>query len=140
MIMNGLSWFLYLADISGGIQSLLVAVAFFTLIGCVVLVVVGSVFRDRSYRGYEDIEARVINGKKLQKRASLLLIPAFMVALFSVSIPSKETFYLIGASQIGEKVIALKEAQEFGGDVGDLAKDTIKLLRNKIKSSVETDE
>lgn len=134
--MNSLSWFLYIVDISGGIQGFFIFLSVASLISFVVFIITGAALRDRSYRGYGNQEERTSLGIKFHKRSPLFFVPLIIFFLLAVAIPSKETLYLIGASQVGEQVVALQEVQEIGGDIGDLAKDAIKLLREKIKESV----
>lgn len=137
--MNSLSWFLYIVDISTGIANFSVFLAVVSGIIGVVMMIVGAVCRDDAYHSSNQ-EARTRLGIRLQKISCLMVIPVVLFSLLAVLIPSKDALYMIGASQVGEQIVALEEVQEVGGEVGGLAKDAIALLREKIQSSLENKE
>lgn len=138
--MNSVSWFLYLVDVSRGIQTIFVLAAVSCLVLAFILGFYGITLRDTNSwdNAYEERRAK---GVSLHWKTLWLSVPIFVFFGLSILIPSKDTLYMIGASQIGEQIIALEEVQEVGGEVGGLAKDTIALLREKIQSSLsETDK
>lgn len=136
--MNSLSWFLYLVDISGGIQAFFGILVGASITAAVGLVIAGAHIRDAYYRGPEDTYERKARGIALQWRSLWLAIPATFFLLIAFLIPSKETLYMIGASQVGEQVIQLEAVKKTGGELGALASDTIALLRQKIQENTTT--
>lgn len=136
--MNSVSWFLYLVDISSGIGAFFSIIAFLCVVSAIVIVIVGGVMRDTDYgrRSGPEMDERRKRGIALQWKATWFAGPALLFMLLSFLIPSKDTLYMIGASQVGEQIVALQEVQDMGGEVGGLAKDTIALLREKIQSSL----
>lgn len=134
--MNSVSWFLYLVDISEGIGTFFALLSAGSIVTAIALLIAGAVYRDTDYRHRGDDDERKQYGINLQWKAPWFAIPAFLFMLIAFLIPSKDTLYMIGASQIGEQIVALEEVQELGGEVGGLAKDTIALLREKIQTSL----
>lgn len=134
--MNSLSWFLYSIDLFSNI-SILAQVAALALVICfVAMVIAGSVMRSDSY----DSDAAV-SGEKLHKAALRKVLPTIViVSIVACLIPTKETMYMIGASQIGEQIVALEEVQSMGGEVGSLAKETVTLLRKKVQEATGASE
>lgn len=64
------------------------------------------------------------------------MTPIEFSAVLMVLVPGRNTVLLIGASQVGEQIIQLQEVQEFGGDIGALASDTITLLRQVVSDQI----
>lgn len=127
--MNTLSIFLYLVGVSGSIQTFFIVLSIIVLVLCAVAFVFGGFMRDGLDR--EDIHWK--EGKNLQGKSFKFTIASIFLIFFAVLIPSKETFYMIAASEIGEHIIQLEQVQDFGGEMGGLASDTITLLRNQIQ-------
>lgn len=125
--MNNLSIFLWLADVLPTLGGVLLFIGGF----CTLLFVITSVFR---YFSIVDPECReeIRDAIKYIWRSFLIFGPVLL--LIGLLIPSKQTIYMIGASQAGEYIIQLEEVQELGGEVGGLAKDTIEMLRQNIQS------
>lgn len=134
--MNELSWFVYIAQV---LPNLGVTMAFSALISIVMMIgfyVYGMTARSDGTR-YPSLypQARENGMKVLSTLHKIWWIP-IVILFLSTLIPSKQTLYMIAASQIGEQVIQLEEVQKLGGDVGGLASDTIELLRQNIQEQL----
>lgn len=98
--MNNLSWLIYVADMVGNLSGLLtgiivMAVALTIIMGCIAV---------DSY----DEEYKKSYGKKAYKFLKL----ALLCGVLSVVVPSKNTLYLIAASEMGEQVIQTETAKK----------------------------
>lgn len=126
--MNTFSWFLYFVDISSGFRTMLWIAFACSLFAMVVVPRKGvkafTVEHDAPFQG--------------TTRPALWVLSTVLI-LLAISIPSKETLYMIGASEIGEQIVALEEVQALGGEVGGLASDTIALLRQNIQSQISAE-
>lgn len=121
--MNDLSWFLYLADISQNIKAVLIIMG--VLLGIVLGIILMCLFDS-----YED--------RTVGKIWSCIgIIFCLWLIVVGALIPSRHTIYAIAASQAGEQVLKLEEVQALGGDLGGLATDSLKLLRQTINSQLE---
>lgn len=132
--MNSLSWFLYFVDISQAIAIVLWLFVASLFIAIIASWVRGSWLRDKAYNGNDDPDWK--DGYLMQWNSLKLLIPIGIFIILACLVPSRQTLYMIAASQIGERVVALEEVQALGGDVGGLAADTITLLRQQIQSQI----
>lgn len=126
--MNNVSWFLYLVQIISNIGVITVIVLIVLGLSFIILLVFGAIEQDLHY-------------SKLSENPIWPIVRniGIVLAIFTtigVFIPSKETMYMIAASQVGEQVIQLQQVQEVGGEVGGLAKDTIELLRQQIQEQL----
>lgn len=124
--MNSLSWFLYLADVATGIP-LVLLLCVLALIG--VLTFIGCGERDGgiSPDAHEGPNERWKRGYALHKFVLFVLVPiAIVTALILAIVPSKQTFYLIAGSELGEQVIATPEAREVFNDIKTIIKQQIK--------------
>jgi putative Ca2+/H+ antiporter (TMEM165/GDT1 family) len=95
---NSLSWMLYLAGVSGNIQGLLIGAAVLT--GFAALFTTLAFFMTMD--GYQSEEHAVFN-----KLARLAWPTCTVLALLASVIPSERTFYLIAASEMGERTLQL---------------------------------
>lgn len=104
--MNLLTIFLYLADIFGNLQGVLIM---FALIGGAVIaiaVVMGAINASES-RG----EEREVH-KAFAKKAATWSWAVLVLAILSAIIPSKDTMYLMAGSEVGEMVVTSDAAKE----------------------------
>lgn len=141
--MNSMSWFLYFTDVVRALQvvfGLLTPV--FLIIGVICIVTSLTLDEERKFvesdkYGYDKYDTvKIFPFKFLRIWGVLMTIMAFIFCIIAVMIPSKETLYMIAASQVGEQIIQLEEVQSVGGEVGGLAKDTIELLRQSIQEQL----
>lgn len=94
--MNNLSWMLYLAGVSGNVQGLMIGVSVaLSLFAAICLIV--------WFMTFESYEAEIhgVMGKSLRYSVPILILCAALVTL----VPSERTFYLIAASEMGEKAV-----------------------------------
>lgn len=127
--MNGLSWFLYFVDISSGLRAFLWILFVGSIIAMVIVPKKGvDIFSDEHDSPFQGVTRPII------------WVGFILFAIFALAVPSKDTLYLIAASELGEQVIALEEVQALGGEVGGLASDTIALLREKIQGQLTTEK
>lgn len=145
--MNSASWFFYLTDVSGGIQGLIGFSSVFIILAGILLIMASILIYEDTKRMKDspknEWDWEYVTIFPLKKLRWVAIPVLFIGALFAVTatlIPSKETFYLIAASQVGEQIVQLEEVQALGGEVGGLATDTIELLRQRINEELSPKE
>lgn len=135
--MNGLSWMLYWSDVVGNLGPLLVIGGVVLCGGALIMAVVGATYRDYARSRDEDDWK---SERSLQKKAwAPALFGATLIAA-AAFVPSKNTIMLIAASEVGETVIASGEAQKLGGEAGQLATDSLRLLRKYVSDQLAEGE
>lgn len=114
--MNTLSWLLYLADVADSAKPLFGFIAF----------VVGL------FGGIGVTMLWVISAAESLKKAPAIVVSILWVtvlipsATLSILIPSKDTIYLIAASEAGEVVVKSDEAKAIMVGLRNIIKDQIK--------------
>lgn len=113
--MNSFSWLVYAASVADSVK---------TMIGM-------SSFTMFAYGAIANIRAAVHNDMSFEDGPPLPytgkpFIIAFVLALLSAPIPSKNTLYMIAASEIGEKAAKT----EIAADVLDIVKKEIKRMKD----------
>jgi len=106
--MNDLSWLLYLGDVSGSISH------FFGFFGFV-LFIVGGIATFGAFIALADdsLSDTSINSVKSAKNFGIFaVIFGFFLMVAATLLPSKETVYLIAASEAGEEVVTSKTGQK----------------------------
>lgn len=134
--MNSLSWLVYLSYVIPNLGVVLVtmALALCFIIGGAFIYSRTAMSDGKRYPNmYPDAYE---NGQKAHKFLLKILWIPFVLICLSIFIPSRETMYMIAASQVGETVIQLEQVQSLGGEVGGLASDTIELLRQNIQEQL----
>lgn len=120
--MNNLSWLIYLADVLPRISS---ATGFVAFMGGV-FVIFGTVFYGVSLAIDDEIAV------KASGRLKGLLVVAWVAvglcAIVSAATPNKDTFYLIAASEAGERIAASPDTVEMLGDVKAIIKKNLKAM------------
>lgn len=128
--MNNLSWFLYFADIAPG----LLVPFIITSAVCSVLWITGNIgiyavagdAYDKAWG--KQVQDRCAN--RLKGWLTYVFILTWVVTVFIQSlIPSRETFYLIAGSELGEQVVKTPEAQEIFNDIRKVIKQQIKPVK-----------
>jgi hypothetical protein len=114
MIMNSLSWLLYWADVLPSIAETLRAIAVIT--GTVCLFGTPILFAE--------------NKKEWAGKFFKGLVAAIVVMVLSFTIPSKNTIYLIAASEMGEEALAAPEALKLRGVVNQWLDKQLKQKEN----------
>jgi hypothetical protein len=122
--MNSLSLFLYLADIVGSIQGIIVALFVPSIVGTFAFFIVMINYCEDHYTGWHE------RGEKYFKR---FLIAAILLSIPLALIPSKLTMYLIASSEIGEDIASDPEVKA-------VLRDTIELLKQGIKDQLKDDK
>lgn len=130
--MTELSFYLWASDALGSVKTLS-ATFVFILTGGVVLALIAAFLAS-------DLEAdeRFLEWLRNQSRK----IAALWLALlfFAVTVPGEETRRNILLVEIGSSLAELDQAQKIGGEVGELAKETIAMLRKIVREKTETTE
>lgn len=100
--MNNLSWLLYAADVTGGVNNVLSTASFGTAIGGTATIVGRAIRND-----FDNIRRaeKAPLWKGGWKASSGFYKVAFACALAASIIPSKTTIYAIAASEMGENVL-----------------------------------
>ena len=115
--MNGLSWLLYFADIA----EKLTGVAHF-VIWAVGIVGFITAFVTVMCYATEDFDYRiVINAIPRKSLTTAILISALVIAF----VPSKDTIYLIAASEMGEEAINTDAAKKVASYLDKLLSDLV---------------
>lgn len=149
-----MAWFFYWADIipKFGVAALILTFVFFVLFIAIGVTVWSSFFESHKtfnqydiYYTKDEIKQRLNNYSPMSAwfpsiTTLVLLIVWLTLPLIAIFTPPSSTIYKMGASVIGEQLIELEEVQEVGGELGDLAKDTITMLRSHIQDNTVTTE
>lgn len=139
--MNFLSWILYLADVSeslkGWLQFFAVLATFAVFIAAMCVAFIMSFISEAKGKNgnhKEEIDFLTAVRDGLFKTTLRYSVPIFLVMfLLGAFIPSKQTFMLIAASEVGEDVILSPAA----GEVGEVAMDSLRLLKDYINKQLE---
>lgn len=113
--MNTLSWLLYLADVADSAKPMMGFIAFMSGFAGGVGVIIFW----------------IISGIEQLPKAPAAIVTvvwaliAFPSAALAILIPSKDTIYLIAASEAGEVVVKSDEAKEIMSGLRDIIKDQI---------------
>lgn len=127
--MNNLSWFLYLADI---LPKLLLFPVVITGAMLVVFIATAGItyLCGVDDTGYGYLQERGEERKRKGLAIGKSVVPYIFLWLLFVTIhnmiPSRETFYLIAGSELGEQVVKTPEAREIFEDIKAVIKQQIK--------------
>jgi uncharacterized membrane protein YccF (DUF307 family) len=122
--MNDLSLLIYLAEVSGSLQTALTLVLFALVVFGAIVTAVRAITHAANYGSYdkkyhpEKYEAAhlfLTEKQYLPRPRWLLLMTVMLLAI--VAIPSRQTIYLIAGSEIGERVIQSDEARGIYDDI-----------------------
>lgn len=106
--MNDLSLLLWLGDISGSFSNFLTVLTMIFGILAGIATVVGLIMEGDTDYSSDNIAL----GIWLKKMGLRVFLPSFIVAgVFSTLLPSKETVYLIAASEVGEAAVVSPTGQ-----------------------------
>ena len=116
--MNSLSWLIYFGDVVGQFRVLLLILLIMSLFfaGCATLSL--AITEGETFGWYKRVFLRMV-------MAPVLFAVAWIV------IPSKQTLYMIAASEVGQMVYEKPTAQEFLGDVKDILGAELKRLKSE---------
>lgn len=121
--MNSLSWLLYLADIIGNFQNLLIGFSFafgVCTIAWLFAKVIGETYDDDSARSFA-------NTMKWSP------VSFFLVSVLATVLPSKEALYLIAGSEAGEAVVNSQEGKEILSNISEVIKHQLNQLKGETK-------
>lgn len=137
--MNSLSWLLYAADVAQGIKVGGGIAATFMVVGGVAAMPMSFLAGETYYFYTEDEkeEARARPGI-IRDVAKKVIIGGVILLSVGAVLPSRTTIMLIAASEVGETILASPQAQEIGGEAGELATDSLRVLRNFINEQLGT--
>lgn len=122
--MNPLSWFLYLADIIGNFQNLLIG--FSILLGISTIVwLLAKVFGEADKN--DDAARNLANALKWSPASF------FLVSVLATVLPSKEVLYLIAGSEAGEAVVNSQEGKEILSNISEVIKHQLNQLKGETK-------
>jgi len=122
--MNSLSWFLYAADVIGSLNFFFGISGFVAGLAALALVVIGAIDRDCAYS-----EKEKEKGKRKQW-SGVKLAPVGAVFIFlACLLPSKQTMYMIAASEIGDRLSKTQAANEIATEANDILRGYLKKLR-----------
>lgn len=117
--MNTLSWLLLLAEILGNLGVMLVVLSVIAAIGVTSYMLFGALTLSDKY-GVEDSEWRDYWRRSIRFGIAVLILFSLAVIM-----PSKNTVYMIAASQIGEQIVQTPDAKELYGDLKAKLKDIL---------------
>ena len=125
--MNTLSWFLYVADVIGGIGLMFGTIGGLLFLGGWIFAIPGymviwTVFRDQEEAAKKSKEAFAWLSPRM-------VIAGFLMITASVLVPSKQTMYMIAASEMGEVVVKSEEAKEIFGELKTTVIHELKRVR-----------
>lgn len=125
--MNNLSSLLYLSNFFGNLSVVMGILFGFSCIGLLILVGFGAMAQDMRYHSYDENPLF----KLIPKTLVAMAVTGFLLS----AIPDRQTTLLIAASQTGEAIMQTP----IGTEAGDLALDSLKLLRDKINQELAPD-
>jgi len=128
--MNSVSWFIYIAQISGSLG------AMFAVLGVLLMIVV--MVRFAFPYVYNTMECKEPGERKYQpprpiSRGYMALAVGFLI--MSCLMPERNTMYAIAASQVGEQIIRNEAVQ---GVASDATKALHEWIRRQIEPATET--
>jgi len=116
--MNTLSWFLYLASVSGQITFVIRFFVIISLLAMPVIILILSVWAGDNSNSREHKEELYNLRDRVLK---MVWIPIIMAVLVSF-IPDTQTMYMIAGSELGETAITSPEAKSIYDDIREVIK------------------
>ena len=122
--MNTVSFLIYLTYVLPSLSTIFGIAAFVLGMATLVAIVTYLVAKGEasSYRASDDDKRFVVTVGGIVKFLVIGLVPSFLLAL---TIPDRQTMYMIAASELGEEVIDSPEAKQLYQDLRDVI-DTYK--------------
>lgn len=118
--MSDLIWLLWIADATKS-ANLVFGVSWWVLIFCGVLVVF---FKIALLKTHSDVQTGPISKK--------LGVAFLAVSFLAVATPGPDTIDRMVVLGVADRVAQTELAQELGGDVGELAKDSLTILKDYV--------
>lgn len=109
--MNNLTLFLYLAEVIGNLRASL-GIILFLIAVCSLPVTIGAflIVENNSYDSEEEVERKYEIRKTIWKCIKVVAIVFPILVLIKTLLPSKETMYMMAASELGETVVTSPDA------------------------------
>lgn len=124
--MNSLSWILYFADVLSKLGNLFGAFGGVLLFVSVICIIPGFLVV------WQYSSDQFLQSKRTFARIALFGVPiGFTMLMISLFIPSKETMYMIAASEVGETVMTTNDGKEIYGELKATILDNIRQLRSE---------
>ena len=124
--MNTLSWFLYLAEVFGSLQTVLRVIGIPMFLASLILILSGYLSR---WNFITDQDVQIKN--TIRKIGPAAFFGGFFLILVSLFVPSKETMYMISASEIGEVIVTSNDAKEIYSELKDTILMNLKNLQKE---------
>lgn len=125
--MNSLSWLIYTADVVAKLGPLFGFAGVGCIIAGVVLAIIGK--SPWSYYSWTPADEKAESEKlrrSLGRGGPRLAVLGLCLCTFAAVIPSRNTIYMIAASEIGETVVTSPDAVEMMGDLRTIIKSKLK--------------
>lgn len=130
--MNSLSWLLYFADVGVSIAAFTIFVGIISVtIGVVISIISYIPWTRYSYHSdsyWTQLENLQNNLKKLGPKTVLI---SFVFIFIAILVPSRQTIYMIAASEMGEKAYNSPEGQEV---INNLKQIILELTKPKVST------
>lgn len=125
--MNSLSWLLYVIDVISSLKGVSSVGIFIFSIG-----LFGILF----FKFMNKIE-EIFEEPFLKVPFIFCSIALTIMLILYTFVPSSKTMALIAASQVGEQIMITEQAKEIGGEAGELATNSIKLLNKYVADQLD---
>ncbi|QIG66029.1 hypothetical protein phiOC_p387 [Ochrobactrum phage vB_OspM_OC] len=136
--MNNLSWFIYLADVIPNLGRFFGAVGtVFLIFSILTWIITSFAWAYDNYKGEAYIERVESAKKKFNKVASFGFFVCLIAIIIATLIPSRQTFFMIAASESAEVVVTNPKVQEIFGDLTTIIQGE---LKDMITKKTETGE
>lgn len=136
--MNTLSWFLYFADIASKVSILFAAVAGAGALFCVISFFVmktqanEALIKSRHYKMDTSFQEEYQDYSRWANQYAIGFSVLVFLLVVSFLVPSKDTIYMIAASEMGEHVAMSSEALEIGQELKAAVLHQLKLLQEEV--------
>lgn len=122
--MNTLSYVLYFSDVIPSIAGFIRFIGV-SLIG--IWIILGLVSKPSDRSAEFPFHGWAVDGVRQIK----LVVLGVIIIIVSLTIPSKETFYMIAASELGETVVTSPEAKEIMSDIQEVIKGKLNQMKSQ---------
>lgn len=135
--MNMFSWLLYLSDASSRVSGLTGFLSILFGLAALLFFILRLVPPDAWTDNAESSKSAHDTVRASFKGLTVTFVFIVSIWLF---VPSKNTVLQMAASEFVGNVAQLEEVQNLGGEVGELAHDSVRMLREYLNTSLETKE
>ena len=141
--MNGLSWLIYLANVTGSLSGFFTFLTVVCGVGSLLFAIIAMFSLLDTTDSYnrpldsQQLEQRVSRGKGCKKAAYLFTVGLVISGILSALCPDRKTVLLIAASEIGEKVVLNQKVQGVIDPSVELLKTWIEQQTQGIRKEME---